>query len=123
MDSKRTGDCHATFLPRHPNDNNLCDDNARWWPLWHEYKNDKNVVPIYGACTLLGPNRIPDSNKYILWTDSVHSTYPSCYLQCLFNFDSHPDIITTNQHVALTHWEYLFTTCNTLGIFLRFYLL
>ena len=38
MDSKRTGDYHVTFLSRHPNDNNLCDDNARWWPLWYKYK-------------------------------------------------------------------------------------
>ena len=66
MDSKRTGNYHVTFLSRYPNDNNICDDNARWMPLWHEYKNDKNGVPIYGARMLLGPKRKPDSNKNIL---------------------------------------------------------
>ena len=65
---------------------------------------------------LFGPKRKPDSKKYILWTDSVHLTDPSCFLHGPFNFDSHSDVITPNQHVALTHWEYLFTLCNTLGI-------
>ena len=116
MDSKRTGDYHVTFLSRHPNDNNICDDNARWWPLWHEYEHDKSGVPIYGARMLLGPKREPHSNKYILWTDSVHLTDPLCYLHGHFNFDSHSDVITTNQHVALTHWDYLFTACNTLCV-------
>ena len=64
---------------------------------------------------MFGPKRKPDSNKYILWKDSVHLTDPSCYLHDPFNFDSHSDVITPNQHVALTHWESLFTLCNTLG--------
>ena len=65
---------------------------------------------------LFGPKRKPDSNKYILWTDSVHLTDPSCYLNVPFNFDSHSDVITAKQHVTLTHWEYLLTVCNTLGV-------
>ena len=103
MDSKSTGDYHVTFISRHPKDNDLCDDKARWWPLCHEYKNDTNNVPIYGARMLFGPKRKPDSTKYILWTDSVPLTDPSCYLFGPFNFDSHSNVITTNQHVALTH--------------------
>ena len=79
MNSKSTGDCHITFISRHPNENNLCDDKARWWPLWHECKNYKNDIPIYRARMLFGPKRRPDSNKYILWTDSVHLTDPSYY--------------------------------------------
>ena len=105
MDSKSTGNYHVTFISRHPKNNDLCDETTRWWPLCHEYKNDKNNLPIYGARMLFGPKRKPDSNKYILWTDSVPLTDLSCYLLGPFNFDSHSDIITTNQHVALTHWE------------------
>ena len=86
MNAKRTGDYYVTFISRHPNDNKLYDDKARWWPLWHEYKNDKNDVPIYGARMLFGPKRKSDSNKYILWTDSVHLTNPSCYLDGKFLF-------------------------------------
>ena len=80
MDSKSTCYYHVMFISRHPNDNDLCDDKARWWPLWHEYKNDKNDVPIYGVRMLFGPKRKLDSNKYILLIDSVHLTEPSCYL-------------------------------------------
>ena len=75
-----------------------------------------NDVPIYGSRLLFGSRRKPDYNKYILWKDSVHLTDPSCYLHGSFNFDSHSDVITTNQHLALTHWEYIFTVCNNLGI-------
>ena len=71
MDSKRTGNYHVTFISRHQNGNDLCDDKDRCWPLWHEYKNDKNNVLIYGARILFGQKRKPDYNKYILWTDSV----------------------------------------------------
>ena len=94
----------------------LCDDMTRWCPLWCEYKNDRNNVPIYGVRMLFGPKRKPDPNKYILRTDSVHLTDISCYLHGPFNFDSHSDIITAKQHFALTHWEYLLIVCNTLGI-------
>ena len=69
------------------------------------------------------PKRKPDPIKYILWTDSIHSTDPSCYLHGSFNFTSYSDIITSKQHVALTHWEYVLTVCNTLSFFSPFYLL
>ena len=36
MEPKTTSNYHVTFLVRHPNDKNLCDDKARWWPEWHE---------------------------------------------------------------------------------------
>lgn len=109
MNSKRTDDYHVTLTSQYPNDNNLCDDKARWWPLWHEYKNDKNDVPIYSVRMLFGPKHKPDSNKYILRTDSIHLTDPSCYLHGTFNFDSHSDVITAKQHVALTRWGYFLT--------------
>ena len=116
MDSKRTGDYHVTFISRHLNDNDPCDEKARWWSLWHEYRNDKNDIPIYGDLMLCGPKRKSDSNKYILLTDSVHLTGPLFYLLDPFHFDSHSDVITTNQYGALTHWEYIFTVYNTLDI-------
>ena len=54
MDSKSIGDYHVTFISKHPKDNDLCDDKTCWWPLRHEYKNDKNDVLIYGARMLFG---------------------------------------------------------------------
>ena len=60
MNSNRTVDYHLTFISRHSKDSNIYNDTARWWHLWHEYKNDKNNVPIYGARILFGPKRKPD---------------------------------------------------------------
>ena len=57
---------------------------------------------------LFGPKCKLDSTKYILWTESVHLTDHSCYLHGSFNFDSHSDVITAKQHVAVV--------CNILGI-------
>ena len=71
LDSKNTGDFHFTFISRHPFDSHLCDNTTRWWSLWHEYKNNKNNVPIYGARMLFDPKRKPDPSKYSLWTDST----------------------------------------------------
>ena len=45
MKAQKTGGYHVTFLSCHPCDNYLCDDNARWWPLWYEYIMDKKKTP------------------------------------------------------------------------------
>ena len=37
------------FLLRHPSDNHLCQDNARWWPLWYEYFLNEKNIPVYEA--------------------------------------------------------------------------
>ena len=111
-----TGDYHVIFISRHPDDNYLCDDTARCWPLWHEYKNDENNVPLYGARIPFDPKRKLYSSKCILWTDSVHLTDSSCYLHGPFNFDSHSDVIITKYHITLTHWEYLLTICHAFSI-------
>ena len=37
MKLKTTGGYHIICLSRHPLDNYLCDENARWWLLWYEY--------------------------------------------------------------------------------------
>ena len=92
------------------------DDKTCWRPLWKEYTNDSNNVPIYGKRMLFGPKRKSDPGKYIFWTDSVHLTDPSCYLLGPFNFDPHSDIFVAQQHVVLTHWEYLLIVCNALSI-------
>ena len=102
LDSLTTGDYHVTFLSRHPSDNTLCDDAARWWPLWYEYVLDKINVPVYGARILFGPTRKLDLKKYILWTDSIHLTDPSCFLHGPFNFDTRSDVIKPKQYIALT---------------------
>ena len=46
MNLSTTGDYHVTFLSRHPDDNHLCDDVARWWPEWHKYSLDGENIPV-----------------------------------------------------------------------------
>ena len=116
MDPSTTGDYHVTFLSRHPDDNHLCDDVARWWPEWHEYSMNDENIPVYGSRMLFKPNRKPDLKKYMLWSDSVHLTDSSCFIHGPFNFDSRSDVVSAKQFVALCHWEYLLTSCITLGI-------
>ena len=65
---------------------------------------------------LFGPKRKPDLSKYILWIDSVLLIDSSCYLYGPFNFDSHSDVITAKQHVALTYWGFLLTICHSFSI-------
>ena len=81
MDPSNTGDYHVTFLSRHPDDNHLCDDAARWWPEWHEYSMNDENISVYGSRMLFKPNRKPDLKKYMLWSDSVHLTdFPALFL-------------------------------------------
>ena len=107
--------CHI-FVSRHPSDNTLCNDAARWWQLWYEYVLDKNNVPVYGARILFEPTRKPDLKKYVLWTDSIHLTDSSYFLHEPLNFDTRSDVIKPNQYIALTHWEFLLTRCSVLSI-------
>ena len=65
---------------------------------------------------MFSPKRKPDLTKYMLWTNSVHLTNPSCIIHELFNFDSQPGIISSNQYMYLRHWMFLLTSCNELAI-------
>ena len=103
LDSQNTCDYHVIFISQHQDDSHLCDNTARWWPLWCEYKNDENNFSLYGTRILFGPKRKHNPSKYILWTDSVHLTDCSCCLNCPFNFDSHSDVIIAKQNIVLTH--------------------
>ena len=38
---------------------------------------------------------------YVQWIYYVHLTNPLCYINISFNFDSHSDVIKSNQHIAL----------------------
>ena len=109
-------DYHVTFSSRHPSENNLCDDEARWWPLLYECVLDKDDLLVNGARILLGPNQKPDLKKFILWTDSIHLTDPSCFLHRPFNFDARSDVVKPKQYIALTYWKFLLTRCSILSI-------
>ena len=53
---------------------------------------------------------------YILWTDSIHLTDPSCFLRRPFNFDTRSDVVKPKKYIALTQWEFLLTCCSMLSI-------
>ena len=48
----------------------------------------------------------------MLWSDSVHLIDPKYFIHGPFNYDAHDDIVQSNQNVALTRWEFLFSFCN-----------
>ena len=43
----------------------------------------------------------------MLWSDSVTLTDSNYFIHGPFNYDAHTDVIQTEQHIALTHWECL----------------
>ena len=65
---------------------------------------------------LLSPERKPNLKKFMLWSDFVHLTDTNYFIHGPFNYDDHDDIIQPNHHVALTHWEFLFSFCNRFSI-------
>ena len=111
MKPETTSDYHVNFLTRHLDYKHWRDDKARWWPEWHEYKLDRNNVPVYGPHILFSPKRKLNPKKYMLWSNSVHLTDSKYLIHEPFNYDAHTDIIQPKQHVALTHWEFLLSFC------------
>ena len=65
---------------------------------------------------LFSSTRKPNLKKYLSMTDSAHLTDSSCYIHGPFSFDSRSDIISAKQCITLSHWKFLLTLCNTLGI-------
>ena len=65
MKPETTGDYHVNVSARHLDNKHLCDDKARVWLEWHEYKLDSNNIPVYGAHILFSPKRIPNPKKYM----------------------------------------------------------
>ena len=123
MEPENTGDYHVTFLARHPDDKHLCDDKARWWPEWYEYKLDSSNVSIYGARMLFLPKRKQNPKTYMFWSDSVHFTDSKYFIHEPFNYNTHNNIIQLKQYVALTHWNFYFLFAANLVLYLLHYLL
>ena len=58
----------------------------------------------------------PHLTKYMMWIDLVHLTESSCFIYGPFTFDSHTNIISAKQLVALQHWDFLLTSYIVLSI-------
>ena len=81
-----------------------------------QFQNDKNNVLIYGAWVLFAPKHKLDPKIHIRWTDSIHLTESFRYLHGPFNVDSRLDVIIAKIFIALRHWEYTLTICDTFSI-------
>ena len=66
MTPETTDDYHVNFLARHLDDSHLCDEKARWWLEWHEYKLISNNIPVYSARVLFSPKQKPNLKKYVM---------------------------------------------------------
>ena len=77
--------------------------------------NDDNV-PVYGAKIQFKSSRKPDPIKYILWVDSVDLTDTDFLIHDSLNYDDYSNVITSKQHVALSHEEILLSFCTKFGI-------
>ena len=93
MEPETIGDYHVNFLARYPDDKHLCDDKARYWSEWFEYKLDSNNIPLYGARMLFSSKWKSNSKKYMLWSDSIHLTDSKYFIHVPFNYDAHADTI------------------------------
>ena len=76
---------------------------------------DKKNIPVYGARILFWIIRTPNDKTYIRWTDSIYLTTSLCYTRGPFNFDFRSDIIRPKQYINFKYWEFILTTCSTLG--------
>ena len=111
-----TGRYYVHFYARHPNDSDLSDPSARWWPEWHAYSTDPSGTIDYGDRILFFPHVVPDASRYIAWATVVDLFNPTTRLLGPFDFQdpalNPPDLTPTHrQHVPLPLWQHLFETC------------
>lgn len=53
--SKLTGQYKRRFLSRHPDNNTMSYDLARWWPDWHEIIHNNTITLYFGDRMLFAP--------------------------------------------------------------------
>lgn len=67
--TKVTGNSHIIPFAQHRAISHLCNDEARSWPEWNEFKHDSKCISIYGVNILLQPNHRENFTNYMLWSD------------------------------------------------------
>ena len=106
------------FLARHPNDKNRSDEYCRWWPDWYKYSRCSiSDDIIYGQRTLIKPNTIPCSTRFIQWAtllpiygkDSVSLVGP-------FDFESLTSANRVRQRIHHSNWALLMEACTLFSI-------
>ena len=108
----------CVFQARHPNDSNLSDEFARWWPEWHEYHRDsKTNVTVFDGRVLFPPHRVPDSSKYIEWAMPVTLSGPqTCALLGPFDFEQCGAPNRVRRKIHRAQWTELVAICLDVGL-------
>ena len=112
LNPNTTGNYLVAFLARHPSDNKKTDDDARWWPEWHEYTIGNDNIPDFGQRVLFHPLRKPPLAKYRLWTDTIPLSDPNCYLSGPFHFEARHDVVNPCNYIARDQWLLLHSICS-----------
>ena len=106
----------VALLARHPCDNKKIDDDARWWPEWHEYTIGTDNIPDFGQRVLFHPLRKPPLDKYRLWTDTIPLSGPNCYLSSPFHFEARHDVLNPCNYIARDQWLLLHSICSVSSV-------
>ena len=103
----------CVFQARHPNDSNLSDEFARWWPEWHTYHRDsKTNVIVFDDRVLFPPHRVPDCSKYIEWAMPVTLSGPqTCALLGPFDFEQCGASNRVRRKIHRAQWTALVEIC------------
>ena len=98
----------TNVLTRHSSNYHMCDDEIQWWSLCHEFKRYSKIILICGDRVLISPSRTHiNSNKFILWSNSIPLKPIDIFIHGLFSFDTKIDIIKPHQFIIRTHLDYL----------------
>ena len=117
QDYVSSGLYYCSFLAKHPGDIKLSDEHSRWWPDWYRYSRDSVTHDIiFGARILFRPSVLPDSTKYIRWSDELKLAGSDKILMGPFNFERISLSNRTRSKVSLANWRILYEECLSRGL-------
>jgi hypothetical protein len=111
--------CHF-YNPPDDDEKKLSHPNCRWWPIWHEYKEEKGVI-VYGSQVRVTPNQTPSPDKMVAWADVVNLGSGKIRIIGPFDFEnpsSRQGVKSSSykQYVQARIWNELFDECDKRGI-------
>ena len=115
-DGESLGVYFCTFFQRHPKDNGLPDNHARWWPEWREleWSTDHSVYE-FGERILFQPRQKPNLEKYGKFGIDIDLTKEGVTLVGPFDFDT-KEGIALKSFVCDDQWVGLSSICQKQSI-------
>ena len=116
-DYAEAGVYYCSFLAKHPADKKMSDEHSRWWPDWYKYSRDSisNDI-VFGTRILFRPSILPNSSKYIRWSDNLTLFSNDKLLHGPFNFEIISPTNRTRSKVSLANWRILHDVCKSKGL-------